>query len=352
MSIYTDVKANVTTRDAAQRYGLAVSRSGMCRCPFHNDRNPSLKVDKRFHCFGCQADGDVIDFTARLFGCNRKAACYKLANDFGISRQKTGYRNINPQRVSLSDDAVLRHRIAHYTREMSDRFRLLTAWKQDYAPKTQDEEWDPRFVKAVRELPEVEADLDILLSGDSVEQEQIVKEQMTREQKEVSLMDTPNIPIYYENGAYARDHKELEQFRNSHVENINCKKAIEESISKNFDGFRLARHAVTDVIDQYGPDRVALVLAATVQLKNWDGRFSNQNKDWAFTVRMPDSRGNASYDHRDAYAVNSHPAVLDGFVSIARKEIAERSKMSIRDELKQPAVSMPKPADKQNEMER
>lgn len=44
----------------------------MACCPFHDDKHPSMKVDRRFHCFGCQADGDVIDFTARLFGLNKK----------------------------------------------------------------------------------------------------------------------------------------------------------------------------------------------------------------------------------------------------------------------------------------
>ena len=24
----------------------------MCVCPFHDDKNPSMKVDRRFHCFG------------------------------------------------------------------------------------------------------------------------------------------------------------------------------------------------------------------------------------------------------------------------------------------------------------
>ena len=68
MTLFDAVKDGVTTRQAAERYGLQVGRQGMCKCPFHNDRNPSMKVDKRFHCFGCQADGDVINFTARLFG--------------------------------------------------------------------------------------------------------------------------------------------------------------------------------------------------------------------------------------------------------------------------------------------
>ena len=34
----------------------------MACCPFHDDRHPSMKVDRRFHCFACQGDGDVIDF--------------------------------------------------------------------------------------------------------------------------------------------------------------------------------------------------------------------------------------------------------------------------------------------------
>ena len=44
-----------------------------------------MKVDTRFHCFGCGADGDVIDFTARLYGLSPKEAAEKLAQDFGLS---------------------------------------------------------------------------------------------------------------------------------------------------------------------------------------------------------------------------------------------------------------------------
>ena len=84
MTLFEKVKTNVTTLQAAERYGLKVGRGGMCKCPFHNDRNPSMKVDKRFHCFGCQADGDVIDFTSHFFSLTPMAAAQKLADDFGI----------------------------------------------------------------------------------------------------------------------------------------------------------------------------------------------------------------------------------------------------------------------------
>ncbi len=56
----------------------------MCVCPFHDDKNPSMKVDRRFHCFGCQADGDVIDFVSRLEAVSPKEAALMLAQEFSI----------------------------------------------------------------------------------------------------------------------------------------------------------------------------------------------------------------------------------------------------------------------------
>ena len=67
MTLFETVKQSVTTRQAAECYGLPVNRFGKTRCPFHNDRTPSMKVDKRFHCFGCGADGDVIDFVCDYY---------------------------------------------------------------------------------------------------------------------------------------------------------------------------------------------------------------------------------------------------------------------------------------------
>ena len=69
MNLFESVKAAVTVRQAAEHYGLEVGRNGMTRCPFHDDRHPSLKLNESyFYCFGCGATGDVIDFVARLFG--------------------------------------------------------------------------------------------------------------------------------------------------------------------------------------------------------------------------------------------------------------------------------------------
>ena len=77
-NVFEAVKQSVSTREAAEFYGIKVSRTGMACCPFHDDKNPSMKVDQRFHCFGCGADGDVIDLTAQLYNLSPKEAAEKL----------------------------------------------------------------------------------------------------------------------------------------------------------------------------------------------------------------------------------------------------------------------------------
>ena len=108
MNVFEAVKQNLTTRQAAEMYGIRVSRHGMAVCPFHNDKNPSMKVDKRFHCFACQADGDAVDFVSRLFGLPSREAAVKLADDFGISYDNRQKHRIN----SLTWDGTERIRCA------------------------------------------------------------------------------------------------------------------------------------------------------------------------------------------------------------------------------------------------
>ena len=78
-SVFEAVKQSITVREAAQMYGIEVNRSGMACCPFHDDKNPSMKLNEEyFYCFGCGATGDVIDFTARLYNLSPKEAAEKL----------------------------------------------------------------------------------------------------------------------------------------------------------------------------------------------------------------------------------------------------------------------------------
>ena len=129
MNFFETVKQTVTTRQAAERYGLSVNQSGMTRCPFHEDHNPSMKVDDRFYCFGCGASGDVIDFTARLFGISLKDATEKLAEDFGINPRPPAQSDI-PKHDAESTQDLERLCIC----VLRDYLRLLRIRRLRYEP--------------------------------------------------------------------------------------------------------------------------------------------------------------------------------------------------------------------------
>lgn len=167
MSIYQNIKGNITTRQAAERYGLQVARNGMTRCPFHDDHTPSLKVDERYHCFGCQADGDVIDFTAKLFGIGNYEAARKLATDFCLSDAKP---SVIAQLHNSPSDHTKRQKPqqdeAFCLSVLTDYERLLTQWKHEYAPTIESVPIDDRYAEACQMLPYITYLSDTLYSGD------------------------------------------------------------------------------------------------------------------------------------------------------------------------------------------
>ena len=67
MNIFQKVKERVTARQVAEKYGLKVRQNGMACCPFHNDKHPSMKIDRNYYCFACGAKGDAVTYVAVLF---------------------------------------------------------------------------------------------------------------------------------------------------------------------------------------------------------------------------------------------------------------------------------------------
>lgn len=165
MSIFEAVKQSVTTRQAAERYGIRVERNGMCRCPFHDDSTPSMKLDRRYYCFGCGATGDVIDFVSRLRGIGSKEAAILLAQDFAIPYEN---RPGNPRKRQKknTDEQNYQHMERYCFRVLLNYYRLLCQWKEEYAPQTPEDGYPPRFVEALQKLSLVEYLLDELLGGD------------------------------------------------------------------------------------------------------------------------------------------------------------------------------------------
>lgn len=174
-NVFEAVKQSVSTREAAAFYGIEVKRNGMACCPFHDDKNPSMKVDQRFHCFGCGADGDVIDFTAKLFDLSPKEAAEKLAQDFGLiydsqAPPRRRYVRQKTEAQKFREDRQQCYRV------LSDYYYLLKKWEADHSPRTPEEKPHPRFVEAIHKKIYVEYLLDLFLYESEEEQKAWIAE--------------------------------------------------------------------------------------------------------------------------------------------------------------------------------
>lgn len=157
MSIYEEVKQNVSVLEAARRYGLEVKRGNMAVCPFHQDRAPSLKLyEDHFYCFGCQCGGDVVTFTAKLLGLGNYQAAKRLQEDFG----SLPVRSVIPPRP-VSRESLCLGVINRY-------IRLLRQWQKEYEPKP-GEPMHERFIEALQMLPSMEDLSDLLTYGPPVD---------------------------------------------------------------------------------------------------------------------------------------------------------------------------------------
>ena len=127
-----------------------------------------------------------------------------------------------------------------------------------------------------------------------------------------------NTPLYRGTAEQARRENQLQLWRDSFQANILCRIAIENEIRQHFDGMHLDRGCAGRVLDEFGEARVKYVLSATLQELDYDGRFSRSNKEWGRQTEIIPSTRNYEF------AVQSHPAVLDGFISDFRSECQQR----------------------------
>ena len=166
-NLFLRVKASITTRQAAETYGLSVASNGMTCCPFHHDRHPSMKVDARYYCFACHETGDVIDFTAKLFKLRPYEAAKKLAADFGIDPNTP----VAMQAASFPrSKKTERQSVEHCVAVLVDYEQLLRCWMKNYAPMTPNDPVHPRFEQAAKELPSIGHLIDCLYQPDLREQ--------------------------------------------------------------------------------------------------------------------------------------------------------------------------------------
>ncbi len=85
--LFHKVKEFVSMQAVAEYYGLQVNQKGLCLCPFHQDKDPSMKIypnGKGFYCFSCGTGGDQIKFAALYQEVRNEEAAKELAIAFQI----------------------------------------------------------------------------------------------------------------------------------------------------------------------------------------------------------------------------------------------------------------------------
>lgn len=132
-------------------------------------------------------------------------------------------------------------------------------------------------------------------------------------------MDCKNIHLYTKMVRNAVDANEIEAYRSSHRANVECRRAIDDAINENYSysSYCLnAKDAVRIVRASFSDERIAYVLAVCAIHKDWDGRISRQNKEWAKTIapNMEDS-------NICEYITRCHPGLLNLFMDEFRAQI-------------------------------
>ena len=116
-------------------------------------------------CFGCGANGDAIDLTAKLFDLNPRQAAEKLASDFGLDPDKPPANAIAlpPPKRGLTDEQWAD--IAYCLRVLTDYLDLLHDWQERYKPASPEEPLDERFVEALHMTETIEHLTDCVAFG-------------------------------------------------------------------------------------------------------------------------------------------------------------------------------------------
>lgn len=182
------------------------------------------------------------------------------------------------------------------------------------------------------------------IEGDHMETIRECIESRADKNIEVQREALRNLPVYVFSATFAKEHEELEAYRASFRANVECRNAIEEAITNHYRDNCLGGACVQEVVDRFGAERVSFVLANTVQHKDWDGRISPQNKEWAKAELVPNDIDTWGRKNTLEYSCNqTHPGLINLFVNLFRKEqeLAAEKKPSVLKKLKEAKADTP-----------
>ncbi len=180
MNIFQEIKNQVTTKMVAEHYGLKINRNGFCKCIFHNDRTPSLKVDKNFYCFGCNAGGDVIKFVQLTNHCTPIEAAHIIIDEMhlAIPNEKTKAPPMHLGQQEWVREKLIEASFQAWERNtlnlLYDRWREIEKLKKQTAPRNPEDEFSDSFIFACREEIYIRQYIDILTYGTREDKEELL----------------------------------------------------------------------------------------------------------------------------------------------------------------------------------
>lgn len=125
-------------------YGITAVKDGQkegqykCHCPFHDDRRPSLKINTErnvFHCFPCEASGNILDFVMRYESLEPFPAAKRLMEICGMSgttpaRPPKPAPAEKPPEVPPEEDGIPYNRVLTFELKLSKPPELI-AWLEE-----------------------------------------------------------------------------------------------------------------------------------------------------------------------------------------------------------------------------
>lgn len=169
------IKERVSSREMLESVGVAVDRRGMAKCPFHGDGDASLKVyrDTRrgWHCYGCHAGGDVMDFAKLWWGVSFTEAMDRINEAFALGlplhekpkgdemkklrediRRRQKEQNAHEKAITEAEEAYFKAFEAWLTNEQVIRFER---------PRGPQEPMSEEFIYAITHQAEIRDNLEM-----------------------------------------------------------------------------------------------------------------------------------------------------------------------------------------------
>lgn len=172
--IFEIIKANVDLLSVVENTGIKVNRNRMCKCPFHLDKNPSMKINNKiYYCFGCQEKGDAVDFISKYYGLSLIDAAKKICSDFNLSYDNScDKKELKDSMLAKKIEPKISNQEKYKKVEfrcfnvLCDYYYLLLYLKNKYAPKSDIDEGHPLFIEALQNISKIQYQLDTILFGD------------------------------------------------------------------------------------------------------------------------------------------------------------------------------------------